>query len=285
MSANCVARFPLDLDLSLLSQAFHQQGIIHRFTEEQGEQWLWLANTAQLGLAKTLVDDFVAGELEVSSSAQPATSFNLARWLMRSPITWLLIALGGLGYASVAGPIAFLYESLTYTPVKVIGTKLLVEKWQWAEPWRVFTPVFLHFSIAHIVFNAAAMLQIGSWIERLWGLRFYALLCVISGVAGNVLQYSWSESPMFGGLSGIVFGLFTFNGVTQYLNPEKVFPLPKGMYIMLAVWLMAGFTPFIEQIFGVQMGNGAHLGGAVAGAILALVANRVALQQRLSPRS
>ena len=243
---------------------------------------MWLANETQFAQAKTLVDAFVVGELEVPIPTKKASSFNLVQWLMRSPVTWCLIILGGLGYASVAGPIALLYESLTYTPVKIIGTKILVDKWLWTEPWRVFTPVFLHFSIAHIVFNAAAMLQIGSWIERLWGLRFYVLLCIVSGIAGNVLQYSWSESPRFGGLSGIVFGLFTFNGVTQYLNPEKVFPLPKGMYVMLTIWLVAGFTPFVEQIFGVQMGNGAHLGGAVAGAILALIVNRAALQKRLS---
>ena len=280
MSANCVARFPLDLDLSRLSQAFHQQGIAHRFTEEQGQQWLWLADDGQLSHAKALVDDFIAGQLEVTEVEQAAPSFNLLLWLMRSPVTWLLIVLGGLGYAAVAGPITVIYESMTYTPIKIFGSKALIDTWQWAEPWRMFTPVFLHFSIAHILFNAAAMLQIGSWIERLWGIRYYAWLCFISGVAGNVLQYSWSQSPMFGGLSGIVFGLFTFNGVTQVLQPAKAFALPKGMYIMLAVWLFAGFTPFFEQFFGVQMGNGAHLGGAVAGAVVALIANKDAFKKR-----
>ena len=283
MAAICIARFALDRDLSLLSQAFHQEGIAHRFTEEQGEQRLWLANSHQQEHAQSLVEAFLSGASIVAQPDVQATqSFNLVEWLMRTPVTWLLIILGALGYAAVAGPIAWLYEFLTYTPTKIVGAKVLMAKWQWAEPWRMLTPVFLHFSLAHIIFNAAAMLQVGSWVERLWGLRFYLVLCLLTGIAGKALQYSWSQSPMFGGLSGIVFGLFTFNGVTQLLQPSKAFPLPKGLYVMLAVWLIAGFTPFFEQVFGVQMGNGAHLGGALAGALTAVLANWAQAKKRFA---
>ncbi|HEY7773654.1 MAG TPA: rhomboid family intramembrane serine protease [Marinagarivorans sp.] len=283
MAAICIARFALERDLSLLSRAFHQEGIGHRFTEEQGEQRLWLANSHQQAQAQALVEAFLSGQsLVVEPSVQTPQSFSAVAWLMRSPVTWLFIVVGALGYAAVAAPMTWLYELLTYTPTKIVGAKVLVAKWQWAEPWRMLTPVFLHFSLAHIIFNAAAMVQVGSWVERLWGLRFYLVLCVLTGIAGNALQYSWSQSPMFGGLSGIVFGLFTFNGVTQLLQPHKAFPLPKGLYVMLAVWLIAGFTPFFEQVFGVQMGNGAHLGGAIAGAVIAVLASWTQAKKRFS---
>ena len=278
MSAICIARFSSDRDLALLSQALRQHKVIHRITEEQHQQCLWVANPAFGEVALALIQAFDAGTLTVTPQHNvPAPSAWLSGVLhgvLSTPITWVLIVLGGLGYAVVALPIMVWYQALTYVPIFIQGENFWAAPFDVAQAWRIVTPLFLHFSWLHILFNAAAMLQIGSWLERFWGPTFYAALCLATGIAGNALQYMGFATPLFGGLSGVVFGLFAFNAVTQKLNPSKAYILPIGAYIWLAAWLVAGFTPLFSGLLGVNVGNGAHLGGAIMGAVLAVFANR-----------
>ena len=291
MSAVCIARFELDQDLRPLINALDEVGIVHRATEEQGAQLLWLHNDEHSEQARALAQAFAQGTLTataqipmtatsplpLSDSVIAANTAQSARgikaFMVRAPVTWLLIALGLVGYAVIEFSLNNWLSLLTYTPINIIGDRFSQALFAPQEFWRILTPIFIHFSFTHILFNAGAMLQVGSWIERLWGWKIYWVVCLITGIAGNVLQYVWFNSVLFGGLSGVVFGLFTFNGVTQWLNPAKAYPLPIGAYAWLAIWLVAGFTPLMETFFGLQMGNGAHLGGALAGLLLAVMYN------------
>lgn len=305
MKAVCLARFPAELNLSPLNKALAEHNIPHRFTEEQQEQVLWLADEAWKAQAVEVIKHFLSDNGTASSSlAAPTTQANstlepntpahtanhtdenshilsgVLTFVKMAPITVALIVLGALGYCVVAMPWLSVYQLMTFTPIKIIETQLFVAPWQWQEPWRALSPIFLHFGLGHIIFNAMAMLQMGSWVERFWGFKWYALVCLCAAFAGNGLQYFWDHSPMFGGLSGIVYGVFTFNYIAQRVNPTKAFILPRGMYIWLAVFLLAGFTPFFTLLFGVQVANGAHLGGALGGALIALIANRKNLMAR-----
>ncbi|MDZ7923762.1 MAG: rhomboid family intramembrane serine protease [Marinagarivorans sp.] len=291
MTAVCIAGFNLEQDLRALINALGEAGIVHRVTEEQGAQMLWLHNHEHSEQARALVQAFAQGTLTttaqmpmtatsappLSPSATPANTAQNARGIkalmVRAPVTWLLIALGVVGYAVIELSLNNWLSLLTYTPIHIIGDRFSQALFEPLEIWRILTPIFIHFSFTHILFNAGAMLQIGSWLERFWGWRIYLMVCLITGIAGNVLQYVWFDSVLFGGLSGVVFGLFTFNGVTQWLNPRKAYSLPIGAYAWLAIWLIAGFTPLMETFFGLQMGNGAHLGGALAGLLLAVILN------------
>ncbi|WP_054112668.1 rhomboid family intramembrane serine protease [Marinagarivorans algicola] len=300
MKAVCLARFPAELNLSPLDKALTEHNILHRFTEEQQEQVLWLANEASVAQAVEVIKRFLSASAQDtadSSFITPPLSVVVSdtvndteegghvlsgvfTFIKMAPITVALIVLGAIGYCIVAMPWLTLYQLMTFTPIKIVDTRLFVAPWQWQESWRALSPIFLHFGIGHIIFNAMAMLQMGSWVERLWGFKWYALVCLCAALAGNGLQYFWDHSPMFGGLSGVVYGVFTFNYITQRVNPTKAFILPRAMYIWLAVFLLAGFTPFFTLLFGVQVANGAHLGGALGGALTALVANRKNLMAR-----
>jgi GlpG protein len=278
MPAFCLARFPLEVDLSPLHQALTRHGVTHRLTEEQGQQVLWLLDIHQRETAEHWVQQFLSGNIGASASPAFADTKNALRSplavgavLFDAPVTWLFMILGGLGFLAVQLPILPIYTFMTFVPIQIFGEHAMVTPWSWMDFWRLLTPVFLHFGIWHIVLNAVAMVQIGTALERIWGYKYYLVICLITGISGNVLQYTWTHSPMFGGLSGIIFGLFSFNGVVQWLRPERAFPLPVGFYLLLLAWLIAGFTPIFQVAFGVQMGNGAHLAGAISGIILALV--------------
>lgn len=301
MSAVCLARFPLELNLSPLHQALAKHNIPHRFTEEQQQQVLWLGDKSFEPQAIEVINTFIASseQPDIHSNHAAAIDANnvnalqgdaydsnaikndfvqsLRVYCAAVPITMSLIVLGFLGYCIVAMSWYGAYEFMTFTPIQIVGAQVFAAPWQWQELWRALSPVFLHFGIGHIAFNAMAMLQMGTAVERMWGAKWYALVCLSAALIGNCLQYFWEHSPMFGGLSGIVYGVFTFNFITQRVNPAKAFILPRGMYIWLAVFLVAGFTPFFSVLFGVQVANGAHLGGALGGALVACLANRNSL--------
>ena len=278
MNYHCVARFPLESDLTAVREQLASQQVPFRFVEESNSLYLWVADSHSPEQIKAMIERGLASSATANADdadAQAAadrilpkpTSFAAA--LRSVPITLILIVLGFAGYVAFNWPLLAVVEAFTYTPVQIVGDRLFVADWRWAEAWRVLTPCFLHFSLMHIAFNSAAMVQVGSRLEVTLGARDYLVFCLVIGVVGNIVQY-WVAGPsLFGGLSGIVFGLFAFNGMLQRYAPEKALMLPKGAYIFLTAWLVAGFTPIFEVLLGVQMGNGAHLGGALAGLALA----------------
>lgn len=77
------------------------------------------------------------------------------------------------------------------------------------EVWRLVTPIFLHLSPMHLLFNVFATYSLSGLLEmRLGTLR---LLMMVLGIAvvSNVAQYAYA-GPGFGGLSGVIYGLFGF---------------------------------------------------------------------------
>lgn len=278
MNYYCVAQFPLESDLTHLREQLTVHEVPFRFVEEGNSLYLWVAESHSPLRIKSLIEGALssnasdrARNLSSSSSVKSilpkSTRLKAAVWSV--PITMAFIALGFAGYIAFKWPFLAVIESLTYTPVQIVGDRVFLADWRWAEVWRLLTPCFLHFSLMHIAFNSAAMLQVGSRLEVTLGARDYLTLCLLTGVVGNVAQYLVAGPSLFGGLSGIVFGLFAFNGMLQRYAPSKALILPKGAYVFLVVWLVAGFTPIFEVLLGVQMGNGAHLGGAIAGLVLA----------------
>ena len=296
-------RFPLERDLSPLIHALKASGIIHRIAEQDGQQHLLLAEGQNIAQVQAVLLDFDHGQLstgEHSANAEqpslqdPINSKNIAstnRHLVnkrenngliaaslltfyRAPVTLILIIMGIAGWLAYISSSDVLFYALLFVSESYTGQlqspMAILAPWESQQWWRLAAPIFLHFSWWHIALNGLAMLQIGSAIERLLKWRLYLAFCLLTGVIGNIAQYfSALESPVFGGLSGIVFALFAFNAVLQWKSPQQALKLPVGFYLFSLVWLASGFTPVFEFLFGAQMGNGAHLGGAIAGALLA----------------
>jgi membrane associated rhomboid family serine protease len=57
------------------------------------------------------------------------------------------------------------------------------------EYWRLFTGMFLHASIFHILFNMWGLYILGSFLENLAGRAKFLLIYFIAGIAGNVLVF------------------------------------------------------------------------------------------------
>lgn len=156
------------------------------------------------------------------------------------------------------------------TPVNALWTGLEAGQW-----WRLIAPVFLHFSLMHIAFNAVLFLVLGTRLELRLGSVALLLILVVWAIASNLAQLLASEHAAFGGLSGVVAAMFGALVVLGYLRPQDpLYQLPRGFVPAMLISLIV-FTSGVTELFGIKIANAAHWagvgGGLIAGGILHLL--------------
>lgn len=145
-----------------------------------------------------------------------------------------------------------------------------------AELAKVFTSMFLHGNLTHIVGNVLFLLAFGPSVEAaLKGPRFaiYYIFWGIAAAAAHALVNPASDIPTVGasGAIGGVLGayLLLFPGATiRVVIPPFIFnPFPVASWALLVLW-------FVFQIAFPQPGvaNWAHAGGFLAGMLTILLA-------------
>lgn len=130
------------------------------------------------------------------------------------------------------------------------------------EVWRFVTPIFLHGSLLHILFNMMWLRSMGMAIELTRGTGRFVLLCLILAVTSNIGQLFWS-GPFFLGMSGVVFGLIGYVWMKGKTQPQLGIGLEQQTVVMSILFLvlcMAG-------VFG-NIANAAHLVGFFGGILI-----------------
>lgn len=144
--------------------------------------------------------------------------------------------------------------------------------------WQLFTYMFLHGSLLHILFNLLALWMFGGELEQLWGkklfLRYYFFTGIGAGIfiaAMNFIVYSkFGYSPVTIGASGALYGILLAYGMT-WPNREILlyflFPI-KVKYLVIAF----GLIEFFGTISNVAGSGGTishigHIGGIISGFI------------------
>ncbi|MBX3420227.1 MAG: rhomboid family intramembrane serine protease [Pirellulaceae bacterium] len=140
------------------------------------------------------------------------------------------------------------------------------------QVWRAVTPIFLHLSTWHLVFNVFGMIVFGRISERWLGTPKYALFILIAAIASNLLQGlspEWMRgNPNFGGVSGVVYGLFGYIWIRSTLNPDLGIMIPFPVLVLLLLPLVIGLSGLIPNW---QFADLAHLGGLVVGVATAIL--------------
>jgi Uncharacterized membrane protein (homolog of Drosophila rhomboid) len=137
--------------------------------------------------------------------------------------------------------------------------------------WRLFTPIFLHFGLLHIVFNMMWLYQLGSMIEARRGSFHFIALVAFLAVFSNLAQLIISGRSYFGGMSGVVYGLAGYVWLRGKLDRASGLFLDTQSILILLVWQLICFTQIVGRI-----ANWAHIGGLVAGLVVAWIASLLA---------
>ncbi len=130
------------------------------------------------------------------------------------------------------------------------------------EYYRLFTAIFLHAGIAHLIFNMVALNAFGKDIEIIFGKVKFITIYIMSGLIASFGSFAMNYSVGVGA-SGAIFGLLGANLYLLYLNPKaykKIYG--KDIIILIAINIVYGFT-------NPQIDNSAHLFGLIGGFLVA----------------
>ncbi|MGQ9506857.1 MAG: rhomboid family intramembrane serine protease [Candidatus Bathycorpusculaceae bacterium] len=123
--------------------------------------------------------------------------------------------------------------------------------------WQLFSSMFVHVSVMHILGNMFFLLIFGLRAEEIFSIGEYCLIYFLSGLAGNLLTLLFGPYMISAGASGAIFGLF--GACTIY------FRRAIGQSIMSALvyaffLLMLSASPNVNFL--------AHFGGLAMGLLM-----------------
>jgi membrane associated rhomboid family serine protease len=144
--------------------------------------------------------------------------------------------------------------------------------------WQLFTYLFLHEGILHILFNLLYLAMFGADLEHMWGTRkfyTYFFLCGIGAGVVDVIVRTIIDPHGRGiatiptiGASGAIYGILLANAI---LLPERrvwMFPLPVSVSMRIFVIVMGAIEFFLTiGATGDNVSHVCHLGGMLAGYI------------------
>lgn len=156
-----------------------------------------------------------------------------------------------------------------FTPMTFLG-----------QPERLFSSMFFHFGLIHLMLNMWALYIFGSVAEQLFGRVYYISLYFLAGLMGSVLssyltirdgyallQYFDPKllPHISAGASGAVMGLgaaLTAISLFPRLPQLRFWLDKKSLLMVMSINLIFGFT-----VSGIN--NAAHIGGMIMGTLLA----------------
>lgn len=282
---------PLDEDLSGFSQALRRQGIVHRIIEANGEQQIWLHSDEDMQRLQHILTELDDGGLDsllaqnlardldegsVDSAAQQSGFWlgplkALLDSIYQSPLSLLLIGLSLLGGLLVGLDPEFRWAGkLNYFPLEPVGDGRVAIYPMGQEYWRLLSPAFLHFGVLHTVFNVLWLWYLARLIEARLGAAVLFCLVLVVAVAANVAQ-AWHTGPgIFGGMSGVIYGLLGFALFWDRLVPRWPLAVPKNITVFMLLWLLLCLFGIVRLFSDGDAANAAHIAGLLSGLVLAL---------------
>ena len=133
------------------------------------------------------------------------------------------------------------------------------------EYYRLFTCIFLHIGIMHLLCNMYSLYVIGREVENLFGKVKYIIIFILSGIFGSIMSLAFTHNTISAGASGAIFGLL---GALLYFGMHyRTYlgeAIKRSIIPIIVVNLIIGF--FAE---GIDLA--AHIGGLVGGVLVAMM--------------
>lgn len=303
-----------------LSAYLLTQGIDNRVDRHDGAYEVWVKDEDLLEQARREFDQFLADpdDPKYAAALQEARSILRERVRKqveqqrrtvhvgpgpvrrRQPLTLSLIIISAIvGLATNFGapevlPRSDVFKALTFTALEGEEVSAVLnandrnlDAWNVrlaninrGEIWRVITPIFIHFSVVHLLFNVIWLYQLGGRIENRYGTFWFGMLVLASAAISNMTQClvpdGWGgAAPVnlndqmllstVGGLSGVVYALFGFMWMKSIYDRSSGFYMPPLTVAILIGWLFFCMVPGTEQLVGGKVANWAHGVGLVVG--------------------
>jgi GlpG protein len=152
------------------------------------------------------------------------------------------------------------------------------------QVWRLITPIFIHFGLAHLFFNMMAMRYLGERVEMRKGTWRFALLVVVAAIASNAGESlkplgtsSEEQFRVFGGMSGVIFALAGYLWIKGQTDPDDHLSLDQRSVNWMLGWFLLGIIApmtagdHAPNAFPYNMANIAHGVGLATGMIFGIL--------------
>lgn len=147
-----------------------------------------------------------------------------------------------------------LYNKGTFSALNIIMDR---------QYYRIFTSIFLHWDIDHLISNMLILYYLGEVVEKHFGHIKYAVAFCATGIFGNILSMSYelytNSYAQSAGASGAVFGMIGVLLLLVIVHRGRFKQITIGrMLFMVSYSLYSGFV-------GSNINNAAHIGGFLSG--------------------
>ena len=133
------------------------------------------------------------------------------------------------------------------------------------EYFRLFTCIFLHGGLIHLLCNMYSLYVIGPQVESFYGKLKYLVIFLFSGIAGSILSLAFNPDNIVSvGASGALFGIL--GAICYFGYHYRVYlgnVLKSQIIPIIFLNLMIGF-----MVSGID--NFAHIGGLIGGIFAAM---------------
>ena len=132
--------------------------------------------------------------------------------------------------------------------------------------WRLFTAMFLHGGLMHIVSNLFTLFFIGLFAESILGVKRFTIVYILSGLGCSLASIYWHDNTVSVGASGAIFGLF---GAVIALNLMKSLSKKIDLTFLIMSSVFIGYNLLMGLFTNAD--NAGHLGGLFSGFIIGII--------------
>ncbi len=197
-------------------------------------------------------DEAVAREINEAMNLEGSNIYVTYAIIAINIIVFILMAIAGAGIVT-PNPLVHIQWGSNVAPLTLSG-----------DYWRLFTNMFIHFGIIHLLFNMYCLYYIGVYLEPLLGKARYITAYICTGILASITSLWWhTEFANSAGASGAIFGLY---GVFFAFLTTKLIPAVVRNSLLKSIGIFIVFN----LVYGLKSGvdNSAHIGGLVSGLVI-----------------